>query len=699
MSSSRDWLILEVSEGTQRFIAQMGFKRMTPVQAITIPLLLKQRDVAVEACTGSGKTLAFLIPTFEIMCRALSEGVSRRPGSLQLMVGAAIIAPTRELATQIYEVFGLYLKSAKMELCERLSRQLCVGGSDAKGAAAALRRLAAQEQPPVPLHLVAATPGRLRALLALEETPLNMKSLELLVFDEADSLLKLGFAMDIQAILAAVPKQRRTGLFSATLTTELQRIMKTGMRNPVHVYVRLKRPGDAGDAGDGEEQGQALKVRKKQPEAIADGTVEEEKKPLVSHELPTKLSNYYLQLPATERLGFLRHFLQLPEVRNGKTIVFFLTCATVDYFHVLLRDLIDLRRASKKGNKKPDVIRIEKLHGQMDPTARSRAYEKFCKSPPEEGAVLLATDVAARGIDVEAVQWIVQVDPPTDPAAFVHRIGRTARAGQSGRAVVLLLPHEDGYLPFLEKRGIQLEELPDNLRVDDETAGSTLKRCKRVVETDRAVMLKSTKAFLSFVRAYQEHQLPFLFPFKDLDLGNLATGYALLRLPRIKEILGKQVKGFQQSEVDPASVPFKNKKQEKQRKEKLAKDLEDREKNKEEEKKAQLLKQKQAAKDAAKAEKNRTRTQKRQAKRNEREETWESLAKEETLAKKLRKGKITASQFESRLKRINSKESGDDEEEEADDVLEPSDEEEVSGKAINAKYALKRNKRKKGKKG
>lgn len=692
MSSSRDWSVLEVSEGTQRFIAQMGFKRMTPVQAITIPLLLKQRDVAVEACTGSGKTLAFLIPTFEIMCRALSEGVSRRPGSLQLMVGAAIIAPTRELATQIYEVFGLYLKSAKVELCERLSRQLCVGGSDAKGAAAALRRLAAQEAAPVLLHLVAATPGRLRALLALEETPLNMKSLELLVFDEADSLLKLGFAMDIQAILAAVPKQRRTGLFSATLTTELQRIMKTGMRNPVHVCVRLKRPGDAGEGN------QALKVRKKQPEAIADGSVEEEKKPLVSHELPTKLSNYFLQLPATERFGFLRHFLQVPEVRNGKTIVFFLTCATVDYFHVLLRDLIDLRRASKKGNKKPDVIRIEKLHGQMDPTARSRAYEKFCKSPPEEGAVLLATDVAARGIDVEAVQWIVQVDPPTDPAAFVHRIGRTARAGQSGRAVVLLLPHEDGYLPFLEKRGIQLEELPDELRVDEETASSTLKRCKRVVETDRAVMLKSTKAFLSFVRAYQEHQLPFLFPFKDLDLGNLATGYALLRLPRIKEILGKQVKGFQQSQVDPASVPFKSKKQEKQRKEKLAKDLEEREKNKEEEKKAQLLKQKQAAKDAAKAEKNRTRTQKRQAKRNEREETWESLAKEETLAKKLRKGKITASQFESRLKRINSKESGD-EEEEADDVLEPSDEEEVSGKAINAKYALKRNKRKKGKKG
>ena len=333
--------------------------------------------------------------------------------------------------------------------------------------------------------------------------------------------------MDVQAILSAVPKQRRTGLFSATLTTELQRVMKAGMRNPVHVCVRLKRPVSETENATG--QGGALKVRKKQPEAIKDGNVEEETKPVVSHELPTKLSNYYLQLPATERFGFLRHFLQTPEVRKGKTIVFFLTCATVDYFHVLLRELIDLRQVGKKG-KKPDVIRIEKLHGQMDPTARSRAYEKFSKSPAEEGAVLLATDVAARGIDVEAVQWIVQVDPPTDPAAFVHRIGRTARAGQSGRALVLLLPHEDGYLPFLEKRGIQLEELPDELRVEDEAALSTLKRCKRMVETDRAVMLKSTKAFLSFVRAYQAGYLMDMLPktiafgHPDVKVGGIA-GY------------------------------------------------------------------------------------------------------------------------------------------------------------------------------
>ena len=445
------------------------------------------------------------------------------------------------------------------------------------------------------LHLISATPGRLRALLSLSNSPLNLKALEFLVFDEADRLLQLGFSVDVEAVLSAVPKQRRTGLFSATLTTELQRIMKTGMRNPVHVCVRLKRTGH--------ESLPQIKACKKGPEAIADGEVEdtereraspekESRPPSSGHELPTKLSNYFLQIPAPERLGFLRHFLRAPEVRGGKTIIFFLTCATVDYFHVLLRDLVDGRNGAKRARSKKQTtkFRIEKLHGQMEPTARARAYDKFCKSPAHDGAVLLATDVAARGIDVDAVNWIVQVDPPTDPAAFVHRIGRTARAGQSGRAVVLLLPHEDGYLPFLEKRGVRFEELPQALQKPpnvQEGWAETMLRCKRIVETDRAVMLKSTKAFLSFIRAYQEHQLPYLFPFKSLDIGSLATGYCLLRLPRIKEILGKHVKGFQQSDagalghdflcrhptlharriqVDPTEVPFRNVKQEKLRK-------------------------------------------------------------------------------------------------------------------------------------
>merc|ERR1719221_622575 len=108
----------------------------------------------------------------------------------------------------------------------------------------------------------------------------------------------------------------------------------------------------------------------------------------------------------------------------------------------------------------------------MNPTARNRAYESFSKSSPESGAVLLSTDLAARGIDVDAVNWVVQFDAPTDPSSFVHRIGRTARAGQSGRSVLMLLPHEDSYVPFLKKRGMAIDEMPA-LAASGGSAGTT----------------------------------------------------------------------------------------------------------------------------------------------------------------------------------------------------------------------------------
>eukprot|EP00931_Biecheleriopsis_adriatica_P036486 TRINITY_DN21014_c0_g1_i1.p1 TRINITY_DN21014_c0_g1~~TRINITY_DN21014_c0_g1_i1.p1 ORF type:complete len:729 (-),score=215.34 TRINITY_DN21014_c0_g1_i1:56-2215(-) len=717
MAATRDWSNLKVSDATRRFIQETKFKRMTPVQAISIPLLLNHRDVAVEACTGSGKTLAFLIPTVEILLRCLESGdVKIRPGGASVAVGTVVVAPTRELATQIHEVLGSYLEAACKAgsvPAKRLGQQLCVGGSDAKAAAAALRRggAAEMEAGQSKLHVVVATPGRLRALLAVSEGPLNMKTLELLVFDEADRLLQLGFSADVEAVLSASPKQRRTGLFSATLTSELQRVMKTGMRNPVHVCVRLKRPAPAA-APEATAEAE-LKVKKKTPKAIADAAAEdstpaddksaEPEKTSAGHELPTKLSNYYLQLAAPQRLEFLRNFLQAPDVRQSKTIIFFLTCASVDYFHLLLRELVDGGAAAKGKNKpkkrKSNVsgrFRVEKLHGQMEPTARARSYEKFCKSSAEDGAILLATDVAARGIDVDAVNWIVQFDPPTDPAAFVHRIGRTARAGQSGRAVVMLLPHEDGYLPFLQQRNILLEELPQELQGESEAASASLQRCKKLVETDRNLMLKSTKAFLSFVRAYQEHQLPFIFPFKGLDLGALATGYCLLRMPRIKEILGKHIRGFQQSEVHPESVPFRDKKQERLRQEKLAAARVDKEKQEEEAeaaRKEELARMKKAKKDAAKAEKERTRTQKRNAKRSEKAEMWRSLQAEECLAKKLRKGKISASQFESKVRKASSK--GEDE----DSDLDSDEEDAAEGKVGDARWAIGRKKRRRGKSG
>jgi len=689
--ASRDWSNLKVSPASRRFIKELGFKRMTPVQAIAIPLLLNHKDVAVEACTGSGKTLAFLIPVFEIMLRTEDVTLNQT-----FKVGAVVLAPTRELVGQIYEVLNKYLTAACQEDASSSSSiggRVIVGGTEVKAASEEF----GEPEPTRRLQVIVATPGRLRVTMNhVPNDVLSFKPLEVLVLDEADRLLHMGFSSDIQDILGRLPRQRRTGLFSATLTSELENLMKSGMRNPHHVCVKLKKPAAADESSKPKPQGMLadgkaeedpknlqMQVHKSQQDEGEDG-----KANAIQHEVPTKLQNYVITLDASKKLAMLVKFLRAKEVRQGKTIVFFLTCACVDYFHAILRELIDgaskatdskkKKGGSKKAGKGQNgaeeeaaqsgiggTFRVERLHGQMEQASRTRAYEKFKEAAPEDGAILLATDVAARGIDVDNVSWIVQFDAPQDPAAFVHRIGRTARAGKSGSALTMLLPHEDTYLPFLRNRGITLGEMPAELYKrgpDDQEGQDILRKTRKLVETDRNIMLKATKAFMTFVRAYKEHELAYIFPFTCLDLGSLATGFCLLRLPRMKEILGKKISNFEQSPVNPETVPFKNKAQEKLRKEKL-------QQKQEEEQTAEAIaeraaEEKRKRKEREKAEKaklkTRTRTQKRKAKRSDKRREWETLQEEECLARKLRDGKISAAQFNERVKTVGKRKEGED---------------------------------------
>eukprot|EP00929_Paragymnodinium_shiwhaense_P106131 TRINITY_DN712_c0_g2_i1.p1 TRINITY_DN712_c0_g2~~TRINITY_DN712_c0_g2_i1.p1 ORF type:complete len:733 (+),score=240.38 TRINITY_DN712_c0_g2_i1:100-2298(+) len=707
---SRDWSNLKASAATRRFVEEQKFARMTPVQAIAIPLLMNSRDVAVEACTGSGKTLAFLIPIVETLMTC-ELGASR--GGFN--IGAAILAPTRELAGQIHEVLGGYMEAvARVDEAAglRIGRQMLVGGTEAKAAAEEIKRIYARDQ----LQVLCATPGRMKAIMNLVGKDFNLRSLELLVLDEADRLLQLGFELDISAILGALPKQRRTGLFSATLPSELQDLMKTGMRNPVHVCVRRK----GGAEGDG---AKAVADKNKAKEGGGDGATAQagstqaggSTSSSTRHELPTKLQNFSVTLPANEKVAFLKEFLELPEVRAGKTIVFFLTCASCDFYQDVFRELIDghQQRGSAKKKQKgatgeavksASSFRIEKLHGQMEQTARTRAYEKFCKAEHSDGVVMFATDLAARGIDVEGVSWVVQFDPPTDPAMLVHRIGRSARAGKSGKSLLMMMPHEDSYVPFLKQRGVNMESLPPALLPpfwkashdaamgtagagDDAQAKETskkrkaptpapsdpaLQQAKSLVETDRTVMMRANKAFVSFIRAYQEHQLNYIFPLKGMDLGSLARGFCLLRIPRMKEILGKKIKNFTQSEIHPEDVPFRDKGQEKQRQAKLAK-LRAERKSEEELKREKEKLQRQKEKDQAKNDRERTRADKRKAKRRNAKEEWDLLAAEERLAKKAKKGKISSKQFEKRVKKESKKIVSKNGEEADDDGMTDSD--------------------------
>lgn len=222
---SKKWSDLNVtfSQVVKNSIHSFNFPTATPVQAAVIPLLLNKKDVTAEAVTGSGKTLAFLIPLVEILLR-------REEKLKQHEIGAIVISPTRELAIQTSEVLNAILNHVL-----NLKQILFIGGNSVDEDVQNFRKLGG--------NIVICTPGRLEDLLT-RNVDLNLagavKSLEILILDEADRLLDLGFRGSLDTILSYLPRQRRTGLFSATQTRELQSLVRAGLRNPVMVVVKEK---------------------------------------------------------------------------------------------------------------------------------------------------------------------------------------------------------------------------------------------------------------------------------------------------------------------------------------------------------------------------------------------------------------------------------------------------------------------------
>jgi len=479
-------------------LAAGGFERATPVQAAVVPLLCTNKDVSVEACTGSGKTLAFVLPLVELLLRADADAPLRRHE-----VAALVISPTRELARQTLDVAAPFLAALAGP-----GALLLVGGSDP---AADVARFGAEGA-----RVLVATPGRLQDVLQ-RCAALQLRRLELLVLDEADRLLSMGFSAALGAILARLPKQRRTGLFSATQTEEVEELARAGLRNPVRVTVR-----DTGAAAAAAGQGRT----------------------------PAQLRLYHATCQPEEKLGRLLAFLHAHP--GEKVIAYFLTCACVEY-----------AAAALAGHPQLAAATLTPLHGRMKQAARERALEAFAAAP---AGCLLATDVAARGLDIPGVDWVLQVDPPQDPAAFTHRCGRTARMGAHGAALALLLPAEESYLDFLRLRGLDLQPCPPALLGAPGGEAALCAALRGRAERERELLDRGVRAFVSYVRGYKEHQCRFIFRFKELELGRLATGFALLRLPRMPET--KRLSPgdtFTVSAVPPEAVPYRDKAREKQR--------------------------------------------------------------------------------------------------------------------------------------
>lgn len=377
--SSETYTLYYISNlGRNATIERLAFTKPTPVQAVTIPLFLSHKDVVVEAVTGSGKTLAFLIPIVEILSR-------RKTALGRHQVGAIIISPTRELALQIKDVlFELFRERAG------ITQVTLIGGTDVSND---IQKITGDG-----CNIVIATPGRLLDILERRLDVIDLKSLEMLILDEADRLLNLGFERTINSILEKLPKQRRTGLFSATMSDALSELIRTGLRNPVRITVKVENA--------------TTRMEQKTPET---------------------LNSSYTICEYENRLPFLLSKLRTHPAK--KSIVYFGTCASVEYFNRILpmlpKDYVE------------GIAPIFALHGRMDSKKRLRIYGEFVKA---ERAVLICTDLAARGLDFSNVELVLQYDAPQDPTTFVHRCGRTARSGRSGEAQVLLSELEDAYV-------------------------------------------------------------------------------------------------------------------------------------------------------------------------------------------------------------------------------------------------------------
>lgn len=350
---------LGISEELIRSLSQMGFEEPTPIQAQVIPTLLQGQDLIGQAQTGTGKTAAFGIP--------LIEKVKKSTAAVQ----GVVLTPTRELAIQVAEELN------KIGQYTNVHALPIYGGQDIQ------RQIKALQRRP---QIIVATPGRL--MDHMNRRNIRFQDVSLVILDEADEMLNMGFIEDIEKILSATPSERQTLLFSATMPRQIQNLAQRFLRNPALVQVKAK-----------------------------EMTI-----PLVEQ--------HYIELHDREKFDVLCRLLdiQSPEL----SIVFGRTKRRVDEVSEALKN----RGYSAEG-----------IHGDLTQAKRDMVIRQFREGITD---ILVATDVAARGLDISGVTHVYNFDIPQDPESYVHRIGRTGRAGQTGLAMTFVNPRELGNLRSIE---------------------------------------------------------------------------------------------------------------------------------------------------------------------------------------------------------------------------------------------------------
>lgn len=354
---------LGLSEKLCETVARLGFEEPTPIQSAAVPELIKGGDVLGQAATGTGKTAAFALPAVEVF-----SGTEAKSGAPRVLV----LTPTRELCLQVCESFVNFGQDNGLVTCP------IYGGQDYSRQIRLLKR---------GVHAVIATPGR--ALDHLHRGTLDLSQVQFFVMDEADEMLDMGFADELEELTAALPEAHQTALFSATLPERILEIASTHLKNPKHIVIEKNS----------------------------------------SEEIPRVPQVAYIVARA-HRLAALARILEVEEAPLA--ICFARTRLEVDEVTEAMRT---------RG------FSVEALHGGLDQASRDRVMKRA-----KNGAIelIVATDVAARGIDLENLTHVVNLGLPASPETYVHRIGRTGRAGRTGTAISVIEPREHRRLRQLE---------------------------------------------------------------------------------------------------------------------------------------------------------------------------------------------------------------------------------------------------------
>ncbi|KIY01754.1 uncharacterized protein Z520_01892 [Fonsecaea multimorphosa CBS 102226] len=456
-SPPENFVDLPLSQATQDGLAASHFKTLTTIQSRTIPLALQGADILGAAKTGSGKTLAFLVPVLENLYRKRWTDYDG--------LGALILSPTRELAIQIFEVLR------KVGRIHTFSAGLVIGGKSLQEERERLGRM----------NILVATPGRM--LQHMDQTAeLDIGNLQMLVLDEADRIMDMGFKQTIDALLEHLPPDRQTLMFSATQTKKVSDLARLNLKEPEFVSVH-----EAADSAT-----------------------------------PSSLQQNYVVTPLPEKLDTLWSFIRA-NVKK-KILVFLSSGKQVRFVYEAFRHL------------QPGIPLLH-LHGRQKQTARVEITTKYSNS---KYVCLFSTDVAARGLDFPAVDWVVQVDCPEDADTYIHRVGRTARFEHDGRAVLFLDPsEEEGMLNALAKKKVS----PEKMNVRQKKMQQTIRnQLQNMCFKDPELKYLGQKAFISYVRSVHIQKDKETFDLKKLDLEAFAASLGLPGVPRVKFVKGEDAK-------------------------------------------------------------------------------------------------------------------------------------------------------------